>query len=191
LLINFFLVEDLLFLNPIMKKIVTYLLLVVFISCKNEPKSETNTIAKKNPTSKVEIIDYKGLEQLLNKKDGKTYIVNFWATWCKPCVEELPSFEKLYKNYKNQNVELILVSLDFPKQLEKRVIPFIKKHDLKGKTVLMADPDQNTWIPKVSPEWSGAIPATIIYDKNTRKFYEQSFTYSELEAELLKILNTN
>ena len=128
---------------------------------------------------------------LLVQKDDKTYVVNFWATWCKPCIDELPAFEKLFKNYKNQQVELILVSLDFPNQIEKRVIPFIEKNNLKGKVVLMADPDQNIWIPKVSKEWSGAIPATVIYNKNTRKFYEQSFTYKELETALNEILNLN
>jgi len=83
------------------------------------------------------------------------------------------------------------VSLDFPNQIEKRVIPFIEKNNLKGKVVLMADPDQNTWIPRVSKEWSGAIPATVIYIKNARMFYEQSFTYDQLETALNKILKLN
>lgn len=182
--------KDLLFLNPIMKKLLFFTLTLIFISCKSETKKTTDPIIEK-PKETIQIIDYDGLELLLNKNDNKTYVVNFWATWCKPCVEELPAFEKLYKNYKNQNVELILVSLDFIKQIEKRVIPFVKKNNLQGNVVLMGDPDQNTWIPKVNAKWSGAIPATVIYNKNARKFYEQSFTYSELETELLKILKTN
>jgi len=88
-------------------------------------------------------------------------------------------------------VELILVSLDFPNQIESRVIPFIKKNNLKGNVVLMADPDQNTWIPKVDETWSGAIPATLIYTKNSRKFYEQSFTFEELKNEITTLLKTN
>lgn len=165
-----------------LKKLYPYILIFVFISCKTDKKSEK--------LMTVDTINFDGLELLLNQKDDKTYVVNFWATWCKPCVEELPAFEKLYKNYKNQQVELILVSLDFPNQIENRVIPFIEKNNLKGTVVLMADPDQNTWIPKVSKEWSGAIPATVIYNKNARKFYEQSFTYEKLETELLKISKT-
>jgi thiol-disulfide isomerase/thioredoxin len=171
-----------------MKKLFLLSFILVLNSCKIEKKSEKLTAADKPDKVTVETINFDGLELLLNKKDDKTYVVNFWATWCKPCVEELPVFEKLYKNYKNQQVELILVSLDFPNQIENRVIPFIEKYNLEGTVVLMADPDQNTWIPKVSNEWSGAIPATVIYNKNARKFYEQSFTYKELETELTKIL---
>lgn len=173
-----------------MKQLLIFALIIIFISCKSESKKTAEPIIQKSKET-IEIIDYNTLEMLLNKKDNKTYVVNFWATWCIPCVEELPAFEKLFKKYKSQNVELILVSLDFIKQLEKRVIPFIKENNLKGNVVLMGDPDQNTWIPKVNANWSGAIPATVIYNKNNREFYEQSFTYSELETELLKILNTN
>lgn len=174
-----------------MKKLLIITLAFIAASCKNEVKQTTETTVEEKPTAAVEIIDYDGLELLLNNNDDKTYVVNFWATWCKPCVEELPAFEKLYSTYKNKNVELILVSLDFPKQLEARVLPFIEKNKLTGKVLIMGDPDQNTWIPKVSPEWSGAIPATVIYNKNKRAFYEQSFTYDALETELNKFLTSN
>lgn len=170
-------------------------IITVFTACKSDPKKviqETTTLENNSKEiSVVKVIDYNELEALLNKNDNKIYIVNFWATWCKPCVEELPAFEKLYKKYKNQHVELILVSLDFPKQLESRVLPFIEKNNLKGNVLIMGDPDQNTWIPKVNSEWSGAIPATVIYNKNSRQFYEQSFDYNTLETELTKFLKTN
>lgn len=176
------------------KNLTILLLVFTFTCCKSDPKnsiSETQKPVEIVSKSKIEIIDYNALEAILNKNDDKTYIVNFWATWCKPCVEELPAFEKIYETYKDKDVVLVLVSLDFPKQLESRVLPFIEKNHLKGKVVLMGDPDQNTWIPKVSPKWSGAIPATVIYTKNKRKFYEQSFDYNTLETELTKFLKTN
>ena len=166
-------------------------ILITFTSCNLKVKTEEKATAEKSADVKIDFIDYNGLELLLTKNDDKTYVINFWATWCKPCVEELPAFQKLYKNYKNKNVKVILVSLDFKNQVESRLIPFIKKHNLQPKVVLMTDPDQNTWIPKVSSEWSGAIPATIIYNKNVSTFFEQSFTYNELENELTKILKTN
>ena len=83
----------------------------------------------------------------------------------------------------------ILVSLDFPNLYEKKLKPYIKEKGLKSKVIALNDDDMNTWIPKVSEEWSGAIPATIIYINETRKFYEQSFNYNELETEVKQFLN--
>lgn len=175
-----------------MKKILLLLIIFTVSSCKNEVKNtvKTNSKNEKIDSISIETIYYDELEKLLHKSDDKIYVINFWATWCKPCVEELPYFEQIYENYKTKNVELILVSLDFPNQIENRVIPFIQKNNLKGKIVLMADPDQNTWIPKVDKTWSGAIPATLIYSKNSRKFYEQSFTYNQLETEITSLLKS-
>ncbi len=175
-----------------MKKFaILFVLTIVFISCKTDSKHnkplEEVIISDTNEIS-VSSYDYAALAPLLNKLDDKVYVVNFWATWCKPCIEELPAFEELNKQYKDKNVEVILVSLDFPNQLEKRLIPYIKEHNLQSKVVLMVDPDQNAWIPKVSEEWSGAIPATLIYNKDSRQFYEQSFTYETLQNELNKFL---
>ncbi|MFD1294764.1 TlpA family protein disulfide reductase [Lutibacter holmesii] len=172
-----------------MKKLLLLFFAIAITACKPDPKPLKKVAPEKKTeaTTNIEIIDYKGLETILSKNDDKTYVINFWATWCKPCVEELPAFEKLHENYKDKNVEVILVSLDFTSHIETRLLPFIKEHNLKPKVVVMGDPDQNTWIPKVSTEWSGAIPATVIYNKNNRKFYEQSFTYELLENEITKI----
>ncbi len=174
-----------------MKNIFFLSVIFMFASCKTDVKNNETVNDEKSTKIKVEEINYEGLEMLLNKNDHKTYVVNFWATWCKPCVEELPAFQKLHEIYKDKNVEVILVSLDFKKQVESRLIPFIKENNVNPKVFLMVDPDQNTWIPKVSSEWSGAIPATIIYNKNNRKFYEQSFTYEVLENELTTFLKTD
>ena len=137
---------------------------------------------------KFEIVDYYGLEQILKREDDKTYVVNFWATWCAPCVKELPYFEKLDKEYEDENVEVVLVSLDFPTKYETKLKPFIKKHQLRSELVALNDMDSNYWIPKVEENWSGAIPATLIFNKEKRQFYEQTFHYNELETEIKKFL---
>ena len=82
-----------------------------------------------------------------------------------------------------------MVSLDFQKMAECSVIQFIKRKDLKEKVVLLNDPDANSWIEKVNKDWSGAIPATIIYRNEKRNFYEKSFTEQELENEIKSLLN--
>jgi len=138
-----------------------------------------------NGKTAVKAYEWDGLNYYLSQKNDTTYVVNFWATWCVPCVQELPNFEKLNAKYKGDKVKVILVSLDMPKMAESRLLPFIEKKKLQSKVILMRDPDQNTWLPKVNPDWSGAIPATVIYNKGKRKFYERSFTFEELENELI------
>ena len=140
-----------------------------------------------NSPDLIKIVDYNGLEPLLAKKNDTTYVINFWATWCRPCVKELPYFEKLNAAYANDKVKVVLVSLDFPEKLEKQVIPYVEKN-LKSEVWLLDDADANGWIPKIDKDWSGAIPATIIYNNETRKFFENSFTYEELEKEVKFIL---
>jgi peroxiredoxin len=103
-------------------------------------------------------------------------------------VQEMPAFKELYNKYKNKNVEIILVSLDFGRDIQTKIKQFSIKHEIEAEIVILDDPDSNSWINKVSPEWSGAIPATLIYNKQTRFFYEKSFTFSELEKELFNFL---
>jgi len=171
------------------------LCVLVFMSCKEEVKNQENSgdtavVETFNIDAvSLEIYDFNGLEKFLNQVDDKVHVVNFWATWCAPCVKELPHFEALNENYKLKNVEVLLVSLDFPKQYDKKLKPFILKHDLQSKILVLDDVDMNTWVPKVNEDWDGAIPVTIIYNKDKRQFYSQSFTYEELEIEVDKFLN--
>jgi len=157
---------------------------------KEVPQTALNDETKAATTSiPFPIYDFDGLAPLLNKEDDKTYIVNFWATWCKPCVAELPDFERTFAEQKKNKVDMILVSLDMPSMWEKRLVPFVKENALQGKVVILDDPKMNDWIPKVDPEWEGGIPATLIYNKNKRIFYPHGFTYDELNRELQKFLN--
>ncbi len=176
-----------------MKQILT-LFILLLTSCKTDKKTETaktDDVVIQNSIKndiQLDVLDFNGLEPYLTRTDEKTYVVNFWATWCAPCVKELPHFEELNANYKDKNVEVILVSLDFPEQYEFFLKPFIKKHDLQSKILVLDDIDMNTWIPKVNENWDGAIPVTIIYNKNKRIFYDRPFTYAELKTELKQFL---
>ena len=132
-------------------------------------------------TTEVTSLDYQQLKPLLHQSNKSVQVVNFWATWCAPCIKELPYFEELNKH---EGVEVLLVSLDFPKHKQKRLIPFVEKHKLQSKVVHLDDEDENYWINEISTTWSGALPATLIYTKNRRGFYEQSFTKDELFNEV-------
>lgn len=174
-------------------RFIVIILLLGLVSCKDAPKETpiANAETENAPTEKafdsLEIYDFQGIEKFLTTTDDKVYVVNFWATWCAPCIKELPYFEQLNKNYENE-LDVILISLDFPKNYDSKLKPFIQKHQLQSKVMALNDPDANTWIPKVDESWSGAIPATLIFNKNKRQFYEQTFTYDQLETEVKQFL---
>ncbi len=130
----------------------------------------------------IPVYDFSGIRPFLEQTDDTTYLINFWATWCTPCVEEMPAINEIARKYRDRKLSILLVSLDFPTHIEARVIPFIREHRLIPRVVVLDDPDADSWIREVSPGWSGAIPATLIYRKEERDFFEKSFTYQELET---------
>lgn len=115
------------------------------------------------------------------------YVVNFWATWCKPCIQELPAFDSLAAGSKNRPVKILLVSLDFKEELDKKVNPFLKKNQLSAECVLLDEVNGNDFINKISPQWSGAIPATLFSRNGKKILAEKKMTLNELE-EKLKLL---
>jgi len=166
------------------KKFFYFLYFIFFLfSCNKESsKSEFKEITT------VKSYTYNELKPMLERADGKTYVINFWATWCAPCVKELPAFEKIKEEYKEKNVEVILVSLDFPKHVDKRLIPFINKKKLQSKVVLLDDVNEDFWIKAIDSTWSGALPATLIYNSKKRAFFEKNFVYETLEKEVQSFL---
>ncbi|MFG6687106.1 TlpA family protein disulfide reductase [Mariniflexile sp. HNIBRBA6329] len=178
-----------------MKFKILFLFALVLLACNNSKKANVDTnesalVEEKTVTAvnDLEVYDFAGFEKFLNQKDDKIHVINFWATWCAPCVKELPYFEKLNTEYSNKNVEVLLVSLDFPHLYDTKLKPFIEEKKLKSKVIALDDVDMNTWIPKVDETWSGSLPATIVYKNNKRKFFEKSFTYEELQNELNQFL---
>lgn len=174
-----------------MKKILIFVTILGVFSCQENTSKKTiaeNNTVEEQPYN-LEVHNFDGIQQYLETSDNKTYVVNFWATWCAPCVKELPYFEELGTNFKDKDVEVILISLDFPQQYEAKLIPFIEKNKLQSKVVALNDPDSNSWIPKVSHAWTGALPATLIFNAKERKFFEKSFDYNELETELQHFIN--
>lgn len=126
----------------------------------------------------VEIIKFTDLDKLMQKDDG-IYVINFWASWCGPCVAEMPEFETLASNFRLNNVKVVFVSLDFKRDLE-AVKKFVEDRKISSPIYLLDEPDYNSWIDKVSTKWSGSIPATLISQGNKKEFYEQSFDYQTL-----------
>lgn len=125
-------------------------------------------------------------ERIKNGKDS-TYVVNFWATWCAPCIKELPHFEKLKAEYKSDKLAVLLVSLDFKSKLTSNVIPFVKRKNLKNEVFLLNESSPQEFIDRIDPSWSGSIPATLFIKNDKRKFVESEFTYEQLLTEYKKL----
>ncbi len=110
------------------------------------------------------------------------YIINFWATWCSPCVAELPEFNALYRKYANAPVKVLMVCLDFKEDIKFKVPSFIERKKLLPEVVWLSDTDPNVFIPKLENSWEGSIPATIVVapGKNYKKFMEGSVTAQQI-----------
>lgn len=133
---------------------------------------------------KVPIIKVDDLNKRLHNGIDTIYVVNFWATWCAPCVAELPYFEKIDSVYRGQKVKVILVSTDFKKDIDSRLNSFIERKKLHSEVNFLDELYDNEWIPKVDSSWQGNIPATKIYSaKNgVSYFVPDETTYNVLDS---------
>ena len=160
--------------------------LQLFSSCKSEAQSDSAAYPVVAPSAMLGGIPvyskFDDFQHWLHFDNDTTYVINFWATWCKPCVEELPWFEQLHEQFQGQKVKVVLVSLDFKKDLEKKLLPFVQSRKLKSTVVALTDSGYQNWIDKVTPAWGGAIPVTLIYNARKRAFKDDQFSdYEELE----------
>lgn len=148
------------------------------------------TESVESPPPAPKMVQFEEIEQLMNDESGQLQVINFWATWCGPCVKELPHFEKVRKQYLSKGVNFTLVSLDFADKFESAVIPFVKKKNLKSTVWLLDNTDYNSWIDKIDPEWGGEIPVTLLVNKqqNKRYFVPKEVTEEELVALIEKAL---
>ena len=117
-------------------------------------------------------------------------VLNFWATFCKPCVEEIPHFIKTANKYKDRGLKLLLVSLDLPAQYPVKLKAFAKKHQFNAPLAWLDESNADYFCPKVNPKWSGAIPATLFINNKTgyRNFVEEQIPHEQLKIEIRAIL---
>lgn len=137
---------------------------------------------------KVQVYKINQLLKRIHNNSDTLYIVNFWATWCKPCVAELPDFEKVNTEFKNQKIKVLLVSMDFKEDIDKKLKPFLQKNNYSSEVVLLDEMNGNDFINKVSEKWGGAIPATLVTKKNNsvNEFFEKKLNYELLNEQITK-----
>jgi thiol-disulfide isomerase/thioredoxin len=130
------------------------------------------------------IIKWGELEKILSDSADSTTIMIFWASWCKPCLREIPVFEKIRKEKNVQAIRFIYVSLDFAKEKAEKLDPFVKNNLLGAKVLLLDEPNYNNWLKKVEPDWNGSIPMTLVLNNSTKKrlFAESEITEQKLRS---------
>jgi len=130
------------------------------------------------------------LEEFISKSETPL-IINFWATYCGPCLKEIPYFEKLTKQYKENNVRLLLISLDFKESYPDKIEKFITRMKFSSPIVWLNETNADYFCPKVDSKWSGVMPATLFINKKTgyRHFIEESISESNLDLEIKKLID--
>lgn len=123
--------------------------------------------------------------QLVKRMANKdtTYIINFWATWCGPCVKELPQFDKLQATYTGKPVKVILASFDFKESYPQKLTTYIQRKGITPEVIWWSETNANEFIPKIDTNWSGGLPATLIMNARTKyhTFIERPVTSNEIE----------
>ncbi len=135
------------------------------------------------------VVKISEIESLIVTKSDKIQVINFWATWCAPCVKEMPILEKA--NLENGNIKVTLVSLDLDiDPSPEKVFKFVERKKITSRVLILDEHDPNSWIDKIDNQWSGALPATLLVNTKTgnRKFIERELREGELD-DLIKQLN--
>ena len=136
----------------------------------------------------IKKVDALWIEQMKHNKSDTIYIINFWATWCKPCVAELPIFDTLTDLYKSKKVKIILVSNDMKREVDTRIPEFIRERKVTSAVYWMSELNADKWINPINKDWSGAIPATWIVcpKKKLNYFKEGEITQQEIKSIITK-----
>ncbi|MBK8643058.1 MAG: redoxin domain-containing protein [Saprospiraceae bacterium] len=133
------------------------------------------TLHLKAQSGDYQIIKLGDLEDLLSIQDDTVRVFNFWATWCVPCVKELPNFETFNQEIKGTKQLLYLVSLDDLNRSQSKLSNFLKKKNVMSKVMVLDENNPNFYIDRIEPSWTGSIPATLVIGNQTRGFAEQEF----------------
>lgn len=120
------------------------------------------------------------------KNSNKPTVVNFWATFCKPCIKEIPHFQKLVSQYEKDSVQLLLVSLDMPEMYPEKIKTFANKFKITVPVIFLDETNADIFCPVIDEKWSGAIPATLFINNKIgyRKFFEKEMPEQEFKTEL-------
>ena len=138
--------------------------------------------------NEIKVVKIEELKKVYIKPNDTTYIINFFATWCGPCMMEMPILNKFYDEHQNTNIQLIFVSLDNAGVL-KKLPSKMKKLGVQAPVYLLNESSDFSWLPYIDKRWQGSIPATMVVNskKNIKAFFETPMEKGQLEFYLKKL----
>lgn len=157
-----------------------YLIISIFVfNCAEKEKPDENSRRQ----NAIHVINTDSLKNIISENKGEVIFINIWATWCEPCVKEFPDVVRIFNEYKNKDVKFLSLSVDSESDIDSLVIPFLKKQNAKFPVYIVDEKSSESVINFLNPDWSGAIPVSIIYDKKgeQRKFLSGLQHYLELK----------
>lgn len=170
-----------------MKTMTNSLLTIIFLLLFTQVHAQSKPDAPSIEKWKLE-----DLRSAIQNAEGPT-IFNFWATFCKPCIEEIPYFQQLVKKYDSAGVKLVLVSLDFAEHYPKKISEFAAKRKFMAPIKFLDETNADLFCPVVDESWTGVMPATLFvnHSKGYRQFYEEQISREKLEKEIRRMLAGN
>lgn len=154
------------------------LLPVILFSCNDEPAVSLPDLG--TAANPIVYENFADVEGLFRQSSDTTYVVNFWATWCAPCREEIPLLQQLALDKSGEKIQIVLVSLDTEQSAIDRIPAFLTKEAPGLPAIVMTDEGEE-WGKSIDRVWSGSLPTTIIYKGALRYVYRREFrTYTDL-----------
>lgn len=165
---------------PVMKCLLFLASLILASGCSNDSKIMEKQV-KSVPVLK--------LSPFASKSQDTVYVLNFWKVSEEESVKQLSSFEKLRQEFRNKKVRVISVTLDKKEDLKSSIANVVKDNKIKSEIFMAEDAESKKWIEKISPFWSGNVPATFIIYKNQKDYYGYGLSYGELKGYVEQKLN--
>ena len=134
-------------------------------------------------------LDEKTFAQLTASHKGSVLLVDFWATWCAPCREEMPQLVQLERTYRGRGLRLVTISCDEPED-QSKAAEFLTQHGAPAPAYLKRVAEDEAFIDSVDRKWSGALPALFLYDRSGRmvRSFIGETDASALEQAIRKLL---